>query len=76
MDSEAISPVDQSFLLKNTDHAILMLSLRYGDYLMGGGKLPMKTSLVKFATAMIGRAVGREIKKNQTSEDIRKKESF
>lgn len=34
MDGEAISAVDQSFLLKNTDHAILRLSLRYGSYLM------------------------------------------
>lgn len=55
----AISPVDQSFQLKNTDHAILMLSWRYRSYLVGGGKLPMKTSRVKFATAMIRRAVGR-----------------
>lgn len=63
-DSETISPADQPFPLKNTDHAILVLSLRYGSYLMGGGKLPIKISQVKFATAVIGRAVGAE-KKNK-----------
>lgn len=40
MGSEVTSPFDQSFLLKTTDHAILMLSLRYRSYLMSGGKLP------------------------------------
>lgn len=64
MDSEAISPVDQSFLLKNTDHAILMLSLRYRSYLVGRGKLPMKNSQLKFATATIGRDVGRKKKRH------------
>lgn len=58
MDSEAISPVDQSFLLKT----ILMLSLRYRSYLVGRGKLPMKNSQLKFATATIGRDVGRKKK--------------
>lgn len=58
MDSEAISPAGQTFLLRNTDHAILMWSLRYRSYLMGGGKTPIKISQVKVATVVIGRAVG------------------
>lgn len=42
MDSEVISPVDQSFLLKNTDHAILMLTLRYRKLFNGWRKITNK----------------------------------
>lgn len=69
MDSEAISPVDWSFLLRNIDHTILMLIWRHRSYFMDGRKIQIKSWQVKFAIAMIRRAVGeKSILRNKKKE--------